>query len=565
MRIPLRVLALFGSVILSATFCPAQTPTTTPAQPKEPASVSGKLTIDGNSASGITVVATAGSSVFDTRTVAKATTDDEGNYKLSGLPPGRLQVFPLVKAFIVKAQYHYEKAEEFINVGEGEALTKVDFELVRGGVVTGRITDADGRPVIGERVSVVKEDFLEPVMSPLSMLGGDKNQTDDRGIYRIYGLEPGNYKVSVGQGAAEGGITIMGLGGSAYAKTFYPGVQDKEKATLIEVKEGSEIRSIDITVSKPGSGFAVSGRVVDADSGKPVPNIYLGHSSIDDKDQELGGMNFGGVQTDADGKFRLEGLRPGHYAVYTFTAKTDNSTYSEPAPFEITSGDVTGIEIKLRHGASLSGVAVFDNPDPTTAALLQTLTLTAYSERKGGGPSYSQSQIAADGSFQFGGLAPGKTRITVYGFPTLRKGLTLERTELNGVEQTEGIEVAAGQKLSGVRLVFVYGTGVIRGEVKIEDDAKPGLLEVAIHSAPGDTHQFKRETLIDSRLHFVLENIPPGNYELVVQTKTYGEARSAKPAELVKRVVTVTNGAEVKLSLTVKPPEEPPEEGDPER
>jgi protocatechuate 3,4-dioxygenase beta subunit len=536
--------------------------TSPPAPPKEPASVSGQVTIAGKGASGVTVVATAGNSIFDTKTVAKATTDDEGNYKLSGLPPGRLRVFPLVKAFVAKANDDYKGAEESINVGEGEVVTEIDFELVRGGVVTGRITDADGRPIIGERVSVVKEDSTEFVM-PMTMFDGGRYQTDDRGVYRIYGLQPGNYKVSVGQAAAEGGVTVMGLGGSQYVKTFYPGVQDKEKATLIEVKEAGEIRNIDITVNKPGSGFSASGRVVDADSGQPVSNVYIAHSSINEKDQDLGGMNFTGVQADANGKFRLEGLRPGHYAVYIFAVKADNSTYSEPAQFEITSGDVTGIEIKIRSGATLSGVAVLDNPDPSSATLLQTVSLIAYSQKKGGGPSYSRSQIAADGSFQFGGLAPGKTNIHVQGFPP-PKGLTLERTEVNGVEQTEGIELTAGQKLSGVRLVFVYGTGSVRGEIKIEDDREAGLLEVEIRSAPGDARRFSRTTLVDDRSHFVLENIPPGNYEFVVRIKTYGNEERPGSPELGKQVVTVTNGTEVKLNLTIKLPDEPLEEGDPQ-
>ena len=82
--------------------------------------------------------------------------------------------------------------------------------------------------------------------------------------------------------------------------------------------------------------------MVDADSGQPVPNVYIGHSAIDATSQEMGAMNFSGGQSDANGKFRVEGLRPGHYAVYTIGTAGDNSTYSEPTRFEITDGDVSG-------------------------------------------------------------------------------------------------------------------------------------------------------------------------------------------------------------------------------
>lgn len=554
MRNPLRVLTLLLSpVILSSALCLAQTP------PKEPASVSGHVTVAGKSAAGITVVATAGSSFLDFKTVAKATTDDEGNYKLTGLAPGRLSIFPLSKAFIVKAGDEYKRPEQAVNVGEGDAVTKVDFELVRGAVITGRITDADGRPLIGERVNVGL-DGRSVMSAQLAMLEGSRNLTDDRGIYRIYGLSPGSYRVSVGQAATDGGVTVMGLGGSQYVKTFYPGVQEEAKAALIEVKEGSEARSIDIMVNKPGSGFAASGRVVDADSGQPVPNLYIGHSSVGDKEQEIGGMNFSGSRTDANGKFRLEGLQPGRYAVYTFAVQTDNASYSEPAPFEITNGDVTGIEVKVRRGASLSGVAVLENNADAAPGMLQTLNLYAYSVTKGGAPSFSRGQIAADGSFQFGGLAPGKVHVGIQGFPAPPKGLTLERTELDGVEQKEGIEVTAGAKLSGVRLVFAYGTGSVRGEVKVDGELAPALIQVIIRSAPGDTRGFSRGTSLDNRFHFVVENIPPGSYELVVQTDAFRDEDATGPCELLKQVVTITNGAEVKVNLTVKVPQE----GDPQ-
>jgi Carboxypeptidase regulatory-like domain len=450
----------------------------------------------------------------------------------------------------------YKKPAQQVNVADGETITKVDFALVRGGVITGRITDSDGRPLIGERVTVALKDATE-ASRQMMMLDGSRNQTDDRGIYRAYGLGPGIYKVSVGQASADGGgATFMGMGGSQYVKTFYPGVQDEAKATLIEIKEGAEVRSVDITVGKLGSGFAVAGRVIDAESGQPVPNLYVGHASFDEATQEMGQMSFTGVQSDANGKFRLEGLRPGHYAAYTIAVQTDNSTYSEPSRFDVSDGDVTGIEIKVRRGATLSGVAVIENAaDLATPVPLQTINLYAYVEKKGGAPSFSRGQIAADGTFSFVGLAPGRARIGIQGFPAPPKGLALVRTEVDGVDQAEGIEILAGAKLSGVRLVFVYGTGSVRGELKVEREVPAEtMIQVVIRSAPGDARRFNRVTAVDNRLHFLVENIPPGTYELVVQAMTGTADKPKTPVELLKQTVTVANGAETKVSLAVELP-----------
>jgi protocatechuate 3,4-dioxygenase beta subunit len=535
---------------LPTTFGFGQTPA------KEPtASISGHVTISGKAAAGITVVATMSTSVFESKTVAKTTTDEEGNYKLSPLAAGRFSIMPIAKEFVVAAGDRYNPPEQPVNVAEGETITKIDFPLVRGGVITGRITDSESHPLIGERVSVSLKDNKPDEGAQMSMLGGSKTQTDDRGVYRAYGLGPGSYKVSVGQAASAGGaVSIMGMGGSHYVKTFYPSVQDESRATIVEIKEGTEVTNIDITVGESANGFSVSGRVIDADSGQPVPNIYIGHSSVNEANQKMGGMNFTGNQSDANGKFRLEGLRPGHYAVFTFAAGQDNSTYSEPAPFDVSDSDVTGIEVKLRPGAIISGVAVLENnSDPAVAAVLQTVQLYAYVEAKGlSAPSYGRGQIGADGSFRFAGLAPGKARIGVQGFPTPPKGLTLVRTEVDGVEQVEGIEVTAGANITGVRLLFAYGTGSVRGEVRIEGGVLPEgtNLQVWMRSAPGDSHRFTRWLEIDARKHFVAENIPPGNYELTVR-EVMPDPKATPLFEPVKQTVNVSNGAEVQVTLVI--------------
>ena len=550
MRISHRVLSLLSLLLFGAAFCVAQTPAK-----ESSASVSGRVTMGAKAAPGITVVATMSTSFFDNKTVAKTTTDEDGNYKLTGLAAGRFTIIPMAKAFVVATGGAYKEPGQPVNVAEGETVAKMDFALVRGGVVTGRITDAEGHPLIGERVSVVLKDSKPDARIQMSMFGGSRNQTDDRGVYRAYGLGPGSYKVSVGQAASAGGaVSIMGIGGSQYVKTFYPNVQDESKATIIEIKEGAEVNNVDITVGKSGSGFSASGRLIDADSGQPVANVYIGHSSVNESNQQLGGMAFTGNQTDANGKFKLEGLRPGHYAAFTFAAGQDNSTYSEPALFEISDSDVTGIEIKLRRGATLSGVAVLENTsDPAVTALLQTVNLFASVEAKGtAAPSYARGQVGADGSFRFAGLAPGKARVYVQGFPSPPKGLALVRTELEGLDQPEGIEVTAGANITGVRLVFAYGTGSIRGDVKIEGGTLPDgtTLQLSVRSAPGDNRRFTRSLEIDSRNRFVLENIPPGNYELTLRA-TNSDPKEVSPIQPVKQTVTVANGAEAQVSLVL--------------
>lgn len=514
----------------------AQTPGKAPS-----ANISGRVTIDGKGAAGVTVAAMTSGSVLNNRTVAKTTTDDDGKYQLTGLAAGQFMIMPMAKAFVVSTSGAYQQPGQSITVSEGETITKIDFALIRGGVITGRITDTDGRPVIGERVNVVARDASD-TDGPETMFNGPRNKTDDRGIYRIYGLSPGHYKVSIGQAANAGTMGFMGMGGSQYTKTFYPGVAEEAKATILEINEGTEVSNIDIVAGKSGRGYSVSGRVVDADSGQPVPNVYVVHASLNEGTQELGGMNFTGGQTDANGKFRLENVQPGHYAAYMLaTGDGTTTSYSDQTPFDVSDGDVSGVEIKVHTGAAISGVAVVENNfDPAVVSLLQTVSLFAFSNSKGGTPSYGRSQINRDGRFSFSGLAPGKVQIHVVGFPTPPKGLTLVRTEVDGIEQREGIEANAGAKITGVRLVFAYGAGSIRGEIRSEDGTLPaGLtLHVSLRSAAGGARQFGG--VVDARGHFVVENVPPGTYEISVMT--FGPDRKGSTYEPVPRTVNVESG-----------------------
>ena len=63
--------------------------------------------------------------------------------------------------------------------------------------------------------------------------------TDDRGVYRFYGLPAG---VSSQRGR-------RGISGRAYHnnfRTYYPDATDQSQAKIIEVKEGAEVTNIDI-------------------------------------------------------------------------------------------------------------------------------------------------------------------------------------------------------------------------------------------------------------------------------------------------------------------------------
>src|SRR5262249_9121433 len=147
-----------------------------------------------------------------------------------------------------------------ITLDEGEAREKVDFALARGGVATGRVTDEDGRPQIGRKVKLVE--LVGPdELRELADIRGTALETDDRGIYRIFGLRRGRYVVKAG---GEDDYLRHGIKARKTQVTYHPDVVKQEEAKVIEVTEGKEVTDVDIRLRGPVETFAVSGRVINS-------------------------------------------------------------------------------------------------------------------------------------------------------------------------------------------------------------------------------------------------------------------------------------------------------------
>ncbi len=177
-------------------------------KPKGTASISGKVTIGGKAAFGIAVAAFGGDS-YSRRAAAQTTTDSEGRYRLFGLAAATYQVTVFAPALVnAEPSNNYPYGGKMILLSAAEAVEDVDLKLVRGAVITGRITDEEAKPVVEERMnleSVVEQAGRPPIQMSPAYMNGQMYQTDDRGVYRIYGLPAGRYKVSVG--SQEGGFS----------------------------------------------------------------------------------------------------------------------------------------------------------------------------------------------------------------------------------------------------------------------------------------------------------------------------------------------------------------------
>lgn len=542
MRSPASLAIIPALLLCCAGFCQRANSQTKPAKKNPDATVSGKVTIKGKPAPGI-VVGMRSSQPAQFDPTFKATTDQDGTYRVSDVPAGSYSVVPVAPALVI-ADVNNSSGQTVV-LTEGEHVEGIDFELVRGGVITGKVTDADGQPLIEEHINLTPVDQRNqrgPVY-PTSV----NFLTDDRGIYRIFGIRPGRYKVSIG----EGDDNFYGRFGRirpTFRTIFYPDATDPAKATVIDVDEGTEATRIDITVGPPVQGFAVNGRVVD-ESGKPVANASIGLSRIivDGNNSSSSGGGTG-ARTDNQGEFRIEKLPPGKYSVSIYPPP-GSDLRADPVTFDILDQDVNGLLIKSSVGASVSGVVVLEGArDNSVLAALAQSYVSAYVRAGQNITSGRADRLKPDGSFRVGGLRAGTANFSLDAMRNV-KGLTISRIERDGVVQLNGIQIQDAEHVTGIRIIVAYSNGSIRGVVKLENGTWPSSGRLMIQlTKPGDQTRNLRPVEADSRGHFLIEGLAAGDYELMVIA--YAPEWRGRPPT-VKQIVTVTDAAATEVTVTI--------------
>jgi hypothetical protein len=494
-------------------------------------SISGRITVSNNPAANIKVSAVEikgddGSGGFSVaglspaeRQGSSATTDAEGRYRITGLPAGKFAVKVESAAFVPDKQGGGNSRT--VALDDNEETKNIDFSLVRGGVITGRVTDSQGRPIIARhvRLQIVNEQGQKRDHN--AQFGFDMYSTDDRGVYRIYGLPPGRYIVSSGS-------AVWGNTGRKFPTTYHPGVTSEDQAAIIEVKEGGEATGVDITFGSASTGYEALGRVIDSETGNPIPQASLMCFGIGDEDKGFTGFN-GNAKTDAQGNFRFAGLSSGRYSL-SLSPDLDFLSggieyYIDEATFEVASGNVAGIEVRAKRGGSISGIVVMENSNSSALRnkLSQMVLSASVSKKEGQQSSFNPfsgqrtAKIGGDGKFRIAGLSPGEVS---FGFFTLTGGNpTVARVERNGGDVGGKLEIRPGEAITGIRIVVAYGTGVIRGQVDVEGGNLPEGSRIIVTAnrtgarEGGGTAQAEA----DNKGRFAIQNLVDGEYELVVR------------------------------------------------
>jgi hypothetical protein len=502
----------------------------------------------------------------------KIRTENDGRYRVTGLPQGSYLVNALSNAYVRSKNSVDFDTFKFITLDDGESRAGVDITLIRGGVITGRVVDAEGRPLIASSMNLQSVDEDGKLTGDFESTDWLMMRTDDRGVYRIYGLPAGRYIISAGGDGAPGHAKRK------YPETFYSDATDRSEAKIIEVKEGVEAAGIDIRLGAGKETFEAAGRVIDAETGKPLPQVWV--TCMDAPDDKYGGPHNGReVPTGDEGRFSFTGLSTGQYVLHLSNqwtthrsrsaAPVNNEHYSEGTRFVIGDSDVSGLEIRANRGSTISGIAIIEGvTDPAIKAKLQQAgVVVRITGQRGsdGNPIDHQNRgqtgakIAVDGSFHLSGLAPGMASFELQN--DQENIFSIKRIERDGADIRNAMEIGRSEQITGVRIILAHNNGTIRGQVEIAGGKLPEGWQLNVSAYPVVVTDIDRvnpayqsgggSTFADEKGRFVIENLAAGEYELTLTPMKRVEHNQWSGESEANHRVIVRSGAETTVKLTL--------------
>lgn len=397
-----------------------------------------------------------------------ATSDASGSFVFEKLPEGRYNVTASRSRFLSSSygQKRPERSGTPVQLANGQQLKNISLTLFSAGVITGTVFGDDGEPVQGAQVRAYRYTMGSGVRRLQSSSGA---QTDDRGMYRIFGLTPGDYLVSatsntqfdngsftiemaaaVERAQVTGNLSVTGINGASvtlsngqtiegpapvtFAPTYYPGSASLSGAAIVPVRGGEERSGVDVPMQKVQTA-TVSGLVMSAAG--PLPsNINVTMQPADEGQQ---GVSLPSARVGPDGRFSIRAVPPGQYVVtarVTTTVRVDvpvngglatsvgqnaiQTTLTGRTAISVDGQPLTGVLIGLDPGRSLTGRVSFEGAAPPDLTRTRIQVMLQQQQAPNGQfmPNPSPADVAPDGSFKINGIAPGRYTLRLNNAPT---------------------------------------------------------------------------------------------------------------------------------------------------
>jgi hypothetical protein len=480
----------------------------------------------------VTLKPTAG--VLDTRRVE---TDTDGRFLFVDLPPGRYTVSAMKRGLYLPAEFGQAgpgKPGRWIEAANGRTR-EIEILMSRAGVVTGRVFDHTGEPVPYVTVAIFRGPYAPGAQQP-------SDQTNDRGEYRIFGIEPGEYVLFA---------TV--LDGRRRAQVFSPGVLDISAANRLTLAPNQEISSADLTLPVV-SWFSIRGTATNA-AGQPLPSGSIALHRLADP-ETVGVASVGSIR---DGSFTVSDVIPGQYELRARSGWSADSMrdtrpgdLSVSVPVTVGTADLEGVTLVLTEGATLTGRVVSSNASAPFHP--ERVKIEVGSGEPG---RILTATPRSDGTFSVHGIESGPRRIG-YNPPA---GWTLKSVSIAGRDVTDAaVEFRDNTTISEVVLTFTDRNSRVVVTVDKGGEDRPSTYAIAFPEDPA--LMFPGSRRIQLRLvsdePVAIDWLPPGDYLVTAVTDLSPgllplDVKYLEQLRPLAKRVQIAEGGTASVSVTAQP------------
>lgn len=417
----------------------------------------------------------------------KVTTGISGGFVFGDLKPGTYEVYWKARNYFAS-----QRPRHPLQLASEQDRKEVVAELVPPAKLSGRVMDAEGKPVPGSTVELLT----------VGGAGTTLASVNAEGKYLYEGVQPGYYRLRARAGKFKtvswdetGARPPRPVEGEArrWAVSYYPGVTELAQSQRLAIGAGADLTGYDIEM-RAVRAHRLEGQVLDA-RGDPARAqvVLMGMEDFVPSAERT---------TGADGRFVFEGVVEGEWRV----AATAPRGSREGAAFvrvTVSRREERPLELRLALPFGLRGTVTRERP-PTEGAPLKATAILLRPEDVA--PEYRVLEFHdRAGEVRLPNVHGGRYRIVPLGYVP---GAYVESVRLGEEEVLDRVvQLDAGSP--AIRVTYRGDAPVVRGVV----EKGAGMLVVLMPEAPAlRTGQYVRTAECDEAGSFAVHSLRPGVY-----------------------------------------------------
>jgi hypothetical protein len=442
--------------------------------------------------------------------------DDNGHFIFRSVDPGVYGLSAEHQSFFTDARQ--KVVQQRVEVAAGDHRKDVLLRLQPAAVITGEVVDDHSDPLQHVQVKLLARGHRDGrlVLEPAGL-----GLTDDRGMYRIYDVRPGNYYILaeitpelqekglqvVSTTGIVGVLQVAGTGEAppqrdiAHSPLFFPGTRDFLEAQALAVGSGDEVHAGFILNTTPS--VSIRGRVMNGLTGAPAANISMSASW-----SEYVEGNARDVRIFEDGSFEVRSLSPGLYTLRaSFSA--NGETFTTQQTVAVGPHGVDQVLLVGLPDSEVAGRVQVEN-SPSGGGSLTSMGVEFRSQET----STRATAAARAPSMQFHAmLHPGDHYlVSARGLPG---DYYLKGVRVSG-HDVERNSVVVSDRRGEIELVVSPDGGHISGVViDSQDQPAAGAVILVPEESRRSLPDLFRKVRADSKGAFTLPGVPPGTYTLL--------------------------------------------------